>query len=65
MSRRIIGMLAVGLGLLAAGCADQTTLGPSAGNDGNPSLSKTAPDTTIHSSGTKKGGPGGSAGGLK
>jgi hypothetical protein len=67
MSRRIIGMLAVGLGLLAAGCADQATLGPSAATDGQPSLSRTAPDTTISTSpqGKKGGGPGGSAGGLK
>jgi hypothetical protein len=65
MSRRILGMLAVGLGLLAAGCADQTTLGPSTAADGQPSLAKTAPDTTLAPFGAKKGGPGGSAGGLK
>ena len=65
MRRHLVGMLVVALGLLAAACAGQEALGPAASGSDRPAFRSTPTDTSTTPTGTKKGGPGGSAGGFK
>jgi hypothetical protein len=59
--RRLLPLLFVAFGLLAAACADQSSFGPtSPAGDHGPTLRAAGGDSTITSGGT-----GGSAGGLK
>jgi hypothetical protein len=67
MSRHIVGLLILSLGLLAGACSDQSALGPSSSDQGDrPAFrpAATSPDTGATGTGAK-GGPGGSAGGFK
>ena len=66
MTRHIISLLILSLGLLASACSDQSSLGPTSGKDERPAFKASRSDTTVSGSGgSKKGGPGGSAGALK
>ena len=65
MSRHIVALLILSLGLLAGACSDRSALGPSSDQVDHPAFraAPTSPDTGA--TGTGKGGPGGSAGGFK
>ena len=66
MSRHIVGLLILSLGLLAGACSDQSALGPSSNQGDHPAFKPAATSLVTGATGTGgKGGPGGSAGGFK
>jgi hypothetical protein len=66
MSRHIVGLLILSLGLLAGACSDQSALGPSSDQGDRPAFKPAATSPDTGATGTAgKGGPGGSAGGFK
>jgi hypothetical protein len=65
MSRHLVGLLILSLGLLAGACSDQSALGPSSDQRNRPAFKPAATSPDSGATGTGKGGPGGSAGGFK
>jgi hypothetical protein len=64
MTRHIVGLLILSLGLVAGACSDASA--PSGVNDNQPAFKRATNDTTVTGTGGKPGGgPGGSAGGFK